>query len=260
MKALPSHSMLSQRKQGTLKPPVRLSTLTAMNIPLLPLRPRFNLFPKTAFWLKALCLLPLAMPIVRVVLSGFSWFSWLNFPFSWLAATGIVTMLHILLPMAIVAGIYWGVRSMWSAKTTFSQALWFAGSTMLIAVVSFCGTVAIAAVAESTICRMPTATILVGGSCSNHFANADLTEVISSMETYNLRYYTWMLWLMLIAYCYQAETFFWERTLPRIDAFDTYQQEEDMGSIERFAHEDRPSLDAIRPITDGDVLDGSPNL
>jgi hypothetical protein len=33
-----------------------------------------------------------------------------------------------------------------------------------------------------------------------------------------------------------------------------------MGSIERFAHEDRPSLDAIRPITDGDVLDGSPNL
>jgi hypothetical protein len=162
--------------------------------------------------------------------------------------------------MAIVAGIYWGVRSMWSAKTTFSQALWFAGSTMLIAVMSFCGTVAIAAVAESTICRMPTATILVGGSCSNHFANADLTEVISSMETYNLRYYTWMLWLMLIAYCYQAETFFWERTLPRIDAFDTYQQEEEMGSIERFAHEDRPSLDAIRPITDGDVLDGSPNL
>jgi hypothetical protein len=250
---------LSQRKQGTLKPPVRLSTLIAMNIPLLPLRSRLHLFPKTAFWLKALCLIPLAMPIVRVVLSGFSWFGWLNFPFSWLAATGIIVMLHILLPMAIVAGIYWGVRSIWSAKTTFSQALWFACSTMLVAVVSFCGTVAIAALAESTICRMPTATILVGGSCSNHFANTDLTDVISSMETYDLRYYTWMLWLMLIAYCYQAEAYFWERTLPIIDAFDTYQQEdEDMG--DRFSHEDVPSLDVMRPVTDGDVLEGSPNL
>ena len=129
---------------------------------------------------------------------------------------------------------------------------------MLIAVVSFCGTLAIAAVAESTICRVPTATILVGGSCSNHFASTDLTDVISSMETYNLRYYTWMLWLMLIAYCYQAEAYFWERTLPRIDAFDTYQQEEEMGATERFVHED--NLDTIRPITDGDVLDGSPNL
>jgi hypothetical protein len=258
MKALPSHSKFSQRKQGTLKSPVRLSTLTAMNIRLFPLRPRFNLFPKPAFWLKALCLLPLAMPIVRVVLSGFSWFGWLNFPFSWLAATGIVTMLHILLPMAIIAGLYWGVRSIWSAKTTLSQALWFTCSTMLIAVLSFCGTIAIAAIAESTICRMPTATILVGGSCSNHFANTDLADLVSSMETYNLRYYTWGLWLMLIAYCYQAEAYFWEKTLPRIDAFDTYQQEDEMESIEHFTHDS--SLDVIRPIADGEVLDGSPNL
>jgi hypothetical protein len=162
--------------------------------------------------------------------------------------------------MAIIAGIYWGVRSMWSAKTTVPQALWFACSTILIVVISFCGTVAIAAIAESTICRMPTATILVGGGCSNHFANADLTDVISSMETYNLRYYTWMLWLMLMAYCYQAEAFFWERTLPRINEFDTYQQEEDMATTERFAHEEMHSLDTTRPIMDSDVLDGSPNL
>jgi hypothetical protein len=231
-----------------------------MNIPLFPLRSRLHLFPKPAFWFKALCLLPLAMPIVRVVLSGFAWFGWLNFPFSWLAATGLVSVLHVLLPMAIIAGIYWGVRSMWSAKTTLSQALWFACSTMAIAVSSFLGTLMIAALAESTICRLPTATILVGGSCSNHFLNIDATGIISSMETYNFHYYTWLLWLMLMAYCYQAEAYFWERTLPRIDAFDTYQQEEETGSTERFTHEDLPNLDSTRPITDRDILDHSPNL
>jgi hypothetical protein len=231
-----------------------------MNIPFLPLRPRFNLLPKPAFWFKALCLLPLAMPVVRVVLSGFSWFGWLNFPFSWLVATAIVAVLHILLPLAIVAGIYWGVRSIWSAKTTVEQALWFACSTMAIAVVSFLGTLMIAALAESTICHLPTATILLGGTCNNHFLNADINDVISSMETYNFRYYTWFVWLMLMAYCYQAEAFLWERTLPKMNAFDTYQQEEEMGSSERFAREDLPNLDTIRPITDSDALDHSPNL
>jgi hypothetical protein len=230
-----------------------------MNIPLLPFRPRLNLFPKPVFWFKALCLLTLAMPIVRVVLSGFAWFGWLNFPFSWLAATGIVSVLHVLFPMAIIAGIYWGVRSMWSARTTAPQALWFACSTMAIAVGSFLTTLLIAALAESTICRLPTATILVGGSCSNHFLSTDATDIISSMETYNFRYYTWFLWLMLMAYCYQAEAYFRERTLPIIDAFDTYQQEEEeMGTTERY--ENMPNLDTTRPITDSDVLDHSPNL
>jgi hypothetical protein len=233
-----------------------------MNIPLLPIRSQFHLFPKPAFWLKALCLLPLAMPIVRVVLSGFAWFSWLDFPLSWLAATAIISVFHVLLPMAIIAGIYWGVRSMWSAKSSFSQTMWFTCSTMAITILSFCATLAIAAAAEMTICRMPTATILVGGSCSNHFVTTDIADLISSMETYNFRYYTWFLWWMLIAYFYQAEAYLWERTLPKMesfDAFDTYQQEdEEVGSpIEHFSSEDHSSLDALRPIADADVLDGS---
>jgi hypothetical protein len=233
-----------------------------MNIPFLPIRTRFSLFPKPTFWLKALCLLPLAMPVVRVVLSGFSWYGWLSFPFGWVAATAIIAVFHVMLPIAIISGIYWGVRSMWSARTSLSQALWFSGSTMVIALLSFCLTLAIAAAAEVSICRLPTATILVGGSCSNHFLTTDISDLLGSMETYNFRYYTWFLWLMLIAYCYQVEAFVWEKTLPPIDAFETYQQEdEEIGAtVERFVNEDNSNLDIIRPIADTDVLDGPVHL
>jgi hypothetical protein len=229
-----------------------------MNIPLLPIRPRIHLFPRPVFWLKALCLLPLAMPVVRMVLSGFSWFGWLSFPFSWLAATAIFAVFHVLLPIALIAGIYWGVRSMWSAKSSVSQILWFTCSTMAIVMLSFGATLAISAAAESTICRFPTATILMGASCTNHFSNTDVADVITSQETYNFRYYTWFLWWMLIAYMYQLEAYLWEHSLPKMESFDTYQQEdeESLQSTERFASEDL-SLDVVRPISDADVLDGS---
>jgi hypothetical protein len=232
-----------------------------MNIPFLPLRPRVHLFPSPIFWLKALFLLPLAMPLVRVFVSGFSWLSWLSFPFSWLAAAAIIGVFHVLLPIAILAGVYWGVRSMWSAKSSISQMLWFACSTMAIVILSFCGTLVLSAAAELTICHFPTATILVGGSCSNHFLNTDVADLLTSMETYNFRFYTWILWWMLIAYMYQLEAYLWEHSIPKIEAFDTYQQEdeESLHSTERFVSEDL-SLDQIRPISDADVLDGPAHL
>jgi hypothetical protein len=227
-----------------------------MNITLLPNRSRPRLFPRPASWLKALCLLPLAMPGVKVVLSGFSWYDWLNFPFGWIPATVIMLLMHVVLPLLIVAGIYWGVRSMWSTRSTVSQVAWFAASTVAVIVLSFGITVGIAALAELTICRLPVAISLLGGSCSNHFVNSDLGDLVSSMETYNFRYYTWIVWFVCMAYCYHLEAFLHQHNQPQVlDNYSEYGEDLE-SSPSTFAHENS-GLDVPRSIIDADVLDGS---
>jgi hypothetical protein len=227
-----------------------------MNIPLLPNRSRPRLFPRPASWLKALCLLPLAMPGVKVVLSGFSWYGWLNFPFSWIPATAIMLVMHVVLPLLILAGIYWGVRSMWSTRSTMSQVAWFSGSTLAVIVLSFGMTIGIAALAELTVCRLPAAVTLIGGSCSNHFVNSDLGDLISSMETYNFRYYNWIVWFVCMAYCYHLEAVLRQRSLPHVlDNYSEYGEDLE-SSANAFVNEDS-GLDAPRSIIDADVLDGS---
>jgi hypothetical protein len=196
------------------------------------------------------------MPGVRIVLSGFAWYGWLNFPFSWVLATAILLLMHVLLPLLIVAGIYWGVRSMWSTRSTTVQIAWFAGSTLAVIVVSFFMTIGIAALAELTICRLPTAVVLVGGSCSNHFINADLGDLVSSMETYNFRYYTWIVWFISMAYCYQIEAAVHRRKMPQTQ--DNYSEySENLESVHNAFGNEEPTLDAPRPIIDADILDGS---
>jgi hypothetical protein len=196
------------------------------------------------------------MPGIRVILSGFSWYGWLNFPFSWIPATAIMLLMHVLLPLLIVAGIYWGVRSMWSTRSTLSQVAWFAGSTVAVIAVSFCMTIGIAALAELTICRLPAAVSLVGGSCSNHFVNSDLGDLISSMETYNFRYYTWIVWFVCMAYSYHLEAMLRQRSQPQmLDDYSEYSEDLEIPS-NTFGNEDA-GLDASRSIIDADVLDGS---
>jgi hypothetical protein len=224
-----------------------------MNIPLLPNRSR--LFPQPASWLKALFLLPLAMPGVRIVLSGFSWYEWLNFPFSWIPATLMMLLMHVLLPLLIVAGIYWGVRSLWSTRSTASQIVWFAGSTLAVIIVSFCMTIGVAALAELTVCRLPTAVLLVGGSCSNHFLTANFGDLVSSMETYDFRYYNWIVWFVCMAYCYQLESGLHQRSFP-LDNYSEYGEE--LESVPNpFVNEDSVALDTPRSIIDADVIEGS---
>jgi hypothetical protein len=197
-----------------------------MNPPLFPvhffgIRQFRQMLPGPISWLRALCLLPLAMPGVKVVLSGFalfSWLQWLGSPTSWLVATVLFLFLHILIPVMVAAGFYHVVRSIWPGETprSWSRNLWFAGSTVSIIVLSFLGTIGVAALAELSICQVPQAVAVVGGSCSNHFISKDIADIFASMETYNFRYYNWLVWMVITAFLYKFETRLRERYLPQI--------------------------------------------
>jgi hypothetical protein len=197
-----------------------------MNPPLLPVhffgtRPLRQMLPGPIAWFRALCLLPLAMPGVKVVLSGFAlfgWLEWLGFPLGLLAASILFLVLHILIPILVAAGFYHVVRTIWPAETTgsWSRNLWFASSTIGIIVLSFVGTVGVAALAEMSVCQVPQAVVIVGGSCSNHFLNKDISEILGSMETYNFRYYNWLVWIVITAFLYRFETRLRERYLSQL--------------------------------------------
>jgi hypothetical protein len=180
-----------------------------------------HFLPGPIAWFRALCLLPLAIPGVRVVLSGFAWYGWLQWmasPFDWLAATVMILIFHVAIPILVAAGFYHVVRTIWPGETSRSvyRTFWFAASTIVIIVLSFLGTVGIAALAEASICQVPQAAALVGGSCSNHFLHKDWDDVFSSMETYNFRYYNWLVWLPIAACLYRWETVLRERSLGKI--------------------------------------------
>jgi hypothetical protein len=199
-----------------------------MNIPLLPIHfwdPRVipslrSLLPGPIACFRALCLLPLALPGVRVVLSGLAWFEWLQGivpPLSWLLAIVLIGVFHIAIPLLVAAGFYQVVRTLWPSETPHSlrHNFWFAGSTIAILVTAFLGTVGGSFLAENSICQWPQVTALVGGSCSNHFINSSPQEWLSSMETYNFRWYNWLVWWAIAAVCYQQEKSLRERWLAR---------------------------------------------
>jgi hypothetical protein len=183
--------------------------------------------PTSSSWIRALCLLPLALPGVRVVVSGLAWFNWLNFPFSWLLATTMFTVMHLAIPMLMLAGLYHLTRSLWpQSPRSVGRTAWFAISTMVIILLSFAGTVGVAALAEISVCRVPQLSMLVGG-CSNHFVRSGWQDLVASIDTYNFRYYTWMLWLVITAYLYQLETNVREHGLPRF----TFTKKQQSGDV-----------------------------
>jgi hypothetical protein len=197
-----------------------------MNIPLLPMhfwgaRPNFrSLIPGPIACFRALCLLPLALPGVRVVLSGLAWFEWLQgivFPVSWILAMGLIGVFHVAIPLLVAAGFYQVVRTLWPSETPHSRRhnFWFAGSTIAILLIAFLGTVGVSFLAENSICRLPLTAALVGGSCSNHFIDSNPQEWLSSMETYSFRWYNWLVWWSIAAVCYQQEKALRQRFLNR---------------------------------------------
>jgi hypothetical protein len=195
--------------------------IVAMNPPLLPThffgtRQFRQALPGPISWFRALCLMPLAMPGVKVVLSGltlYSWLQWLGFPIGWLLATILFLFLHVLIPIVVAACFYHIVKLVWPGETPNSWArnFWFACSTIAIILLSFFATVAVSAVFELSVCQIPQVVAVVGARCNNHFMNKDLFDVIASMETYNFRYYNWMVWLVITAFLYRFESRLWKR-------------------------------------------------
>jgi hypothetical protein len=162
---------------------------------------------------KALCLLPLAIPGVRVVMSGLSWFTWLNFPLSGFVATMMFIIMHVVMPILILALLYQVLRSLWPSETprSSSQVWWFAISTFSIVVLSFLGTLGIAALTELSLCQIPPLTSF----CSSRFVNTELTDIAANLDTYNFQFYNWIVWTIVTAYLYQLEHYLRVRQLSK---------------------------------------------
>jgi hypothetical protein len=156
--------------------------------------------------LKALILLPLAIPGTRVILSGLSWFDWLKFPGSWLVATIIFILMHLLLPMVIVSVFYYTIRSCWQIKSPISiyQLSWFAFSTIAIILLSFLGTMGMTALVESSSCQL-FQSFRLAETCGNYFAAIDLQNLVFNLENYSFSYFQWFGWLTCAAYLYELQ-------------------------------------------------------
>jgi hypothetical protein len=170
-----------------------------------------NLIPTKTSWIRALCLLPLVLPGMRVVSSGLSWFNWLNFPFGWLLAAVMFMTMHVAIPFLILAGLYQLVISRWQRSSrSSSQTIWFALSTMAIILLSFAGTATITTVFESSICQI-VQFFSASNVCIGRFASTGIQNLAAGIDTYNFQLYTWVLWLTITAYLYQLESNLQER-------------------------------------------------
>lgn len=195
-----------------------------MNSPVLPeitsSQPRFrrpaiklpaNLIPTRTSWIRALCLLPLVLPGMRVVSSGLSWFNWLNFPFAWLLASVMFMTMHVAIPFLILAGLYQLVISKWQRSSrSISRTTWFALATMAIILLSFAGTVTITNLFEGSICQV-VQFFSANNVCMGRFAPTGIHDLAANIDAYNFQFYTWALWLTLTAYLYQLEDKLQER-------------------------------------------------
>jgi hypothetical protein len=195
-----------------------------MNSPVLPemdsSQPRFrlpaiklpaNLIPTKTSWIRALCLLPLVLPGMRVVSSGLSWFNWLNFPLGWLLATVMFMTMHVAIPFLILAGLYQLVISGWQRSSrSISRTTWFALSTMAIILLSFAGTATITNVFEGSICQI-VQFFSAANVCVGRFAPTGIQDLAANIDAYNFQFYTWALWITITAYLYHVESIFQER-------------------------------------------------
>jgi hypothetical protein len=195
-----------------------------MNSPVLPeidsSQPRFrrpaiklpaNLIPTKTSWIRALCLLPLVLPGMRVVSSGLSWFNWLNFPMGWLLAAVMFMTMHVAIPFLILAGLYQLVISRWQRSSrSISRTTWFAFSTIAIILLSFAGTATITNVFEGSICQI-VQSFSAANVCMGRFAPTGIQDLAANIDAYNFQLYTWALWITITAYLYQLENSFQER-------------------------------------------------
>lgn len=182
-----------------------INSLLLSNASFLPAATR-RWLPRYKSWLKAICLLPLAIPGSRVIISGLSWFDWLSFPGSWLIAAAIFILMHLVLPVFIIGIFYCVARSFWQIKSPAHsyQILWFSFSTMAIIILSFLGTVIITDLLKVASCHfLQVAT--VAETCVSYFAVSDWKSLVLSLETYNFSYYQWPIWLIISAYLYKLD-------------------------------------------------------
>lgn len=171
--------------------------------------------PTKTAWIRALCLLPLVLPGMRVVASGLSWFTWMSFPFSWLLAAVMFMTMHVAIPVLILAGLYQLVMS-WrrSSNRSAYRTAWFAISTIVIIFLSFAGTVSITTIIENSICQI-VQSFTSSNVCMGHFAPTGIQDLAASIDAYNFQFYTWALWLTITAYLYQLENILQERYSPQ---------------------------------------------
>jgi hypothetical protein len=162
--------------------------------------------PSYKSWLKAICLLPLAIPGSRVIISGLSWFDWLRFPGSWLIASAIFILMHLVLPVFIIGIFYYIAQSFRQIKSTTRnyRIFWFSFSTTIIIILSFLGTVGVTALVNIASCQFPQP-VKIAETCVNYFAVNDWQSLVLSLETYNFSYYQWLIWLTITAYLYKSE-------------------------------------------------------
>ena len=158
--------------------------------------------PSRRSWLQALFLLPLAIPGIRLILSGLSWFEWLRFPGSWLVASTVFILIHLILPVIILGIAYRAVQLLWRVQNPASsrRIRWFACSTVAIIILSFLGTVGVTTLLEIVSCQLlPTAKFT---ACSNHFPFT-LQNWLLNYEAYDFNYYHWPVWLIITTFLYQ---------------------------------------------------------
>jgi hypothetical protein len=160
--------------------------------------------PSRRSWLQALFLIPLAIPGIRLILSGLSWFEWLRFPGGWLVASVVFILIHLILPVIILGIAYRAAQSFWRVRNpaSSSRIRWLASSTVAIIIVAFLGTASVITLLEIFSCQLFPAAKFTS-SCSNYFPQMSLQNWLLNYETYDFSYYHWPVWLTITAFLCQ---------------------------------------------------------
>ena len=158
--------------------------------------------PSRRAGLQALLLMPLAIPGIRLILSGLSWFEWLKFPGGWLVASVVFILIHLILPVIILGIAYRAAQALWRVQNPASsrRVRWFACSTVAIIILSFLGTVSVTTLLEIASCQLLPAAKLT--ACSNNFP-VTFQNWLLNYEAYDFSYYHWSVWLIITTFLYQ---------------------------------------------------------
>jgi hypothetical protein len=162
--------------------------------------------PSRRFWLQALFLIPLAIPGIRLILSGLSWFEWLRFPGGWLVASVVFILIHLILPVIILGITYRAAQSFWRVRNPASsrRIRWLASSTIAIIILSFLGTASVTTLLEIVSCQLFPAAKFTS-SCGNYLPQMSIQNWLLNYETYDFSYYHWPVWLTITAFLCQGQ-------------------------------------------------------